>query len=129
MTWMVLFHDAFEAEFHLLAEGLQDELLAHAALLFEFGPNLGRPTVDGLKGSKHTNMKEMRFNWEGGVWRVAFAFDLQRLAILLVAGDTGGADQRRFYKRLISVADTRFDEHLVDLKAISGKDAKNGKKN
>lgn len=128
MTWVVLFHDAFEAEFQLLPEGLQDELLAHAALLFEFGPNLGRPTVDGLKGSKHANMKEMRFSWDGGVWRVAFAFDPQRQAILLVGGDKGGADQRRFYKRLILIADSRFDEHLVDLKAISGKDAKNGKK-
>ena len=128
MTWVVLFHDAFEAEFQLLPGGLQDELLAHAALLFEFGPNLGPPTVDGLKGSKHANMKEMRFSWEGGVWRVAFAFDPQRQAILLVGGDKGGADQRRFYKRLILIADSRFDEHLVDLKAISGKDAKNGKK-
>lgn len=128
MAWVVLFHDAFEAEFQLLAEGLQDELLAHAALLFEFGPNLGRPTVDGLKGSKHANMKEMRFSWDGGVWRVAFAFDPQRQAILLVGGDKGGADQRRFYKRLISTADSRFDEHLVDLKANSGKEAKNGKK-
>jgi hypothetical protein len=73
-------------------------------------------------------MKEMRFSWEGGVWRVAFAFDPQRQAILLVGGDKGGADQRRFYKRLISTADSRFDEHLVDLKANSGKEAKNGKK-
>jgi hypothetical protein len=45
-------------------------------------------------------------------WRVAFAFDPQRHAVLLVGGDKGGADQRRFYKRLLSVADTRYDEHL-----------------
>jgi hypothetical protein len=53
---------------------LQDELLAHARLLQEFGPHLGRPTVDTLKGSKHANMKELRFDCEGGVWRVAGGF-------------------------------------------------------
>ena len=61
MSWTVLFHDAFDAEFQALDEAVQDELLAHAKLLGEFGPNLGRPTVDGLKGSKHANMKELRF--------------------------------------------------------------------
>jgi len=95
MTWTVLFHDAFDTEFSELTEDLQDELLAHARLLAEFGPNLGRPTVDTLKGSRHTNMKELRFSWNGQVWRVAFAFDPQRQAILLVGGDKGGADQRR----------------------------------
>ena len=77
---------------------LQDELFAHAKLLQEFGPHLGRPIVDTLKGSKHANMKELRFDCDGGVWRVAFAFDTERAAILLVGGDKGGVDQRRFYK-------------------------------
>lgn len=54
MTWTVLFHDAFDAEFSELKEDLQDELLAHARLLAEFAPNLGRPTVDTLKGSRAT---------------------------------------------------------------------------
>ncbi len=112
MTWTVLFHDAFDTEFSSLTEALQDELLAHARLLAEFGPNLGRPTVDTLKGSRHSNMKELRFSYNGQVWRVAFAFDTQRQAILLVGSDKGGADQRRFYKRLINVADRRYDEHL-----------------
>ena len=98
-----------------MAEALQDELLAHARLLAEFGPNLGRPTVDTLKESRHANMKELRFSWLGGVWRVAFAFDPKRQAILLVGGDKGGANQRRFYKHLIRVADERFDEHLSSL--------------
>ena len=112
MSWAVLFHDAFFTEFSSLKEDLQDELLAHARLLAEFGPNLGRPTVDTLKGSRYTNMKELRFSWNGQVWRVAFAFDPQRKAVLLVGGDKGGADQRRFYKRLIDVADSRYDVHL-----------------
>jgi hypothetical protein len=69
MAWTVLFHSAFDAEFSELTEGLQDELLAHANLLATFGPQLGRPTVDTLKGSKHANMKELRFSWNGEVWR------------------------------------------------------------
>ena len=73
MNWIVLLHDAFDDELASLAEDLQDELLAHAALLAQFGPNLGRPTVDTLKASRHTNMKELRFAWNGEVWRVAFA--------------------------------------------------------
>jgi hypothetical protein len=96
-------------------------------LLAEFGSNLGRPTVDTLKGSRHANMKELRFSWLGGVWRVAFAFDPKRQAILLVGGDKGGADQRRFYKHLIRVADERFDEHLSSLKRKS-KESDDGKK-
>lgn len=128
VNWTVLFQDAFDAEFLALDEALQDELLAHAKLLGEFGPNLGRPTVDGLKGSKHANMKELRFGWQGGVWRIAFAFDPKRQAILLVAGDKGGADQRRFYKRLIAVADERFDEHMASFEVKKGRERKHGKK-
>jgi hypothetical protein len=72
-------------------------------------------------------MKEMRFAWAGEVWRVAFAFDPKRQAILLVGGDKGGADQRRFYKRLIATADERFSGHLASLKA-SSKEQPHGKK-
>lgn len=127
MSWTILFHDDFAIEFEALVEPLQDELLAHALLLRDFGPGLGRPTVDTLKGAKHTNMKELRFAWAGEVWRVAFAFDPARQAILLVGGDKGGMDQRRFYKRLIAVADERFDRHLAALKG-SNKEHRNGKK-
>jgi len=128
MTWTVIFHDAFDAEFQAFAEELQDELLAHARLLAEFGPNLGRPTVDSLKSSRHSNMKEMRFDWDGGVWRFAFAFDPLRQGILLTGGNKVGADQRRFYKRLITTADKRLDEHLTSIASEPGKGHKHGKK-
>ena len=128
MTWIVLLHDDFADELAALDEELQDELFAHAKLLAEFGPNLGRPTVDTLKGTSHANMKEMRFNWVGEVWRVAFAFDPQRQAVLLVGGDKGGADQKRFYKRLIAVADNRYSEHLATFDDATVKEPKNGKK-
>lgn len=115
MPWTVLLHDEFVVEIQALKEELQDELLAHAHLLAEFGPGLGRPAVDTLKGSRHANMKELRFAWAGGAWRVAFAFDPLRRAILLVAGDKAGADQKRFYRRLLMAADARYSEHLSSL--------------
>jgi hypothetical protein len=60
-------------------------------------------------------MKELRFRADGGVWRVAFAFDQQRHVILLVAGDKSGVSERKFYKRLIEKADKRYKEHLDNL--------------
>jgi hypothetical protein len=115
VAWTVLFHDAFEPEFLELADDAQDELLAHAEILAEFGPGLGRPHVDTLAGSRHANMKELRFEAADGVWRVAFAFDPERRAILLVAGDQSGVSQARFYKTLIKTADARFTSWLDDL--------------
>lgn len=116
MKWAVLFDEAFKPEFMALDEDVQDELLAHAKLLEIFGPQLGRPRVDTLNGSRHPNMKELRFNAEGGVWRVAFAFDPTRQAILLVAGDKAGKSEKLFYKQLLAKADDRFDAHLARFK-------------
>ena len=115
-AWIVAFHPAFAVEFNALPAALQIEMFAHARLLEHFGPSLGRPQVDTLKGSRHANMKELRFAWLRQVWRVAFAFDPARDAILLTAGDKAGADQKRFYKSLIAVADGRFDEHVQSLR-------------
>ena len=132
MKGKVVFHEEFDKEFKAFDEGLQDELLAHTILVRDFGPNLGRPTVDTLKGSTHANMKELRFDWEGEVWRVAFAFDPMRRAVLLVCGDKSGVDKKRFYRKLIAVADERFNRHLASLRAKSdrqaGKEKSHGKK-
>ena len=114
-------YDAFDAEFEDLPEAIQDELLAHAKLLEVSGPQLGRPRVDTLNGSKHANMKELRFNADDGVWRVAFASDPERKAILLVCGDKSGGSKKRFYKRRIKKADKRFDDHLSRLPKKSRK--------
>lgn len=116
MAWEVGFDPAFDPEFDALPTAVQDDLLAQAKLLEAFGPALARPRVDTLKGSRHANMKELRFQAENGVWRVAFAFDPRRKAILLVAGDKSGVNERRFYRRLIEKADARFDTHLGRLK-------------
>ncbi|MGH6957130.1 MAG: type II toxin-antitoxin system RelE/ParE family toxin [Caulobacteraceae bacterium] len=116
MPWTVLYHDAFARELEALPEVVQDPLLASVGLLVVYGPALGRPHADTLAGSKHANMKELRFKADGGVWRVAFAFDPERQAILLVAGDKVGVAQKRFYRALIAKADSRFTEHLNTLK-------------
>lgn len=116
MAWSVAFHTSFEDEFDELEQDMQDEILALMGLLQEFGPKLARPHVDTLNGSKHANLKELRFKAADGVWRVAFAFDPQRKAILLVAGDKSGGSQRKFYRDLIAKADARWDEHLAELK-------------
>ncbi len=115
MSWQILFHDDFEPEFDEFPRSVQKQLIANIALLAQFGPQLGRPYVDTLKGSNYTNMKELRFNTDNGVWRVAFAFDPTRKAILLVGGDKSGVNQQKFYKQLIQKADLRYQEHLNQL--------------
>jgi hypothetical protein len=108
--------DEFKPEFEALHDNVRIELLALSLVLQEFGPQLGRPRVDTLKGSRHANMKELRFSAAGGEWRVAFAFDPRRRAILLVAGDKSGGSERRFYRELIRKADDRFDAHLARIR-------------
>ncbi len=94
---------------------LTTKILSSAKLLQEAGPNLGRPWCDTLKGSKYKNMKELRIRYDSGQWRVAFAFDRKRNAVLLVAANKVGQDQKRFYNNLISVADARLEAHLASL--------------
>jgi hypothetical protein len=61
-------------------------------------------------------MKELRFEAANGEWRVAFAFDPRRRAVLLVAGDKSGGSQKKFYRQLIEKADARYRRHLAKLK-------------
>jgi hypothetical protein len=61
-----------------------------------------------LKGSRIANLKELRFVAEDGVWRVAFAFDPTRVAVLLVIGDKRGRTESRFYRNLIATAEERW---------------------
>ncbi len=122
--WTITFHDEFAPEFDELPVAVQDEIYARARVLETIGPELGRPQVDTLTGSKHANMKELRFDADNGVWRVAFAFDPEREAVLLVAGDKSGTSQKRFYKGLIKKADSRFDRHLETLKVQKTKKGK-----
>jgi hypothetical protein len=115
--WEVIFHDEFLPEFKAFDLDVRRELAAAARAIELAGPKTGRPHVDTLKGSKHDNMKELRFKANNGseVWRAAFAFDPLRKAYVLVAGSKQGQDEDAFYKNLIKTADRRFDAHLKGL--------------
>lgn len=115
MEWEVIFHPEFFAEFEALSENIQDGLLIKTLFLQKYGPQLGRPHVDTLYGSTYVNMKELRVNIENGVWRIAFAFDPDRKAILLFAGNKIGVKPALFYQNLIQIAAKRFKSHLTHL--------------
>jgi len=121
MEWDVKFDAAFAAEARAFARPVQLEIAALASLLRRFGPQLRRPHCDTLKGSKHANMKELRFTLPDGEWRIAFAFDPERCAILLVGGSKSGVSEKKFYKDLIRAADARFSAHLRTLQAKDGR--------
>ena len=117
MPWDVKLDAAFAAEAGGFDRAVQIEIAALAGLLAQFGPQLRRPHCDTLKGSKHTNMKELRFTLPDAEWRIAFAFDPKRQAILLVGGSKSGTNQKQFYRDLIRIADRRFDAHLERLQS------------
>lgn len=90
--------------------------MAAIEVLREIGPQLGRPLVDTIGGSRHKNMKELRPGSSGkSELRVLFAFDPERRAIMLVAGDKTG-NWVRWYKKNIPRADDLFGEHLDRLR-------------
>lgn len=90
MAWSVEFHPRFAQEVAELSDVVREALLEMALLLADAGPQLRRPHCDTLSDSRHANMKELRFNAADGVWRIAFAFDPARQAILLTSGDKSG---------------------------------------
>ncbi len=98
MPWEVMIDAAFAAELEAGPRAVMIDVAAMMDLLREFGPQLRRPHCDTLNGSRHANMKELRFTRPDGEWRVAFAFDPLRRAILLVGGSKSGTNERRFYR-------------------------------
>ena len=120
MEWNVRYDAAFAVESEEFPKAAQREIAALAILLRRFGPQLRRPHCDTLKGSKHANMKELRFSLPDGEWRIAFAFDPERQAILLIGGSKSGTNEKQFYRDLIRVADQRFAAHLKSLPPKDG---------
>jgi hypothetical protein len=119
MRWTVVLHDSFAPEFANWRRDVQAAAIVAIGVLQRIGPTLGRPHADSLYGSKHSNMKELRFSAGDGEWRIAYAFDPVRRAILLVGGSKSGVPHKRFYKRLIVAADARFNAHLDSVRAQS----------
>jgi hypothetical protein len=104
-------------EFDELGEDAQIEVIAKVGLLRLLGPQLGRPHADTLNDSKYSNMKELRADTRDQVLRIAYAFDPDRSAILLLGGNKSGVSQNRFYKQLIARADALYGEHLKKIAA------------
>ena len=114
MAWEVEYTDEFEDWWNNLSGAEQDALAVSVELLEAKGPQLSRPYADTVNGSRHSNMKELRTQYEGRPYRTFFAFDPNRSAILLIGGDKTGND--RFYEEMIPVADDLYDVHLKELK-------------
>lgn len=99
-----------------LDDSSREQVVAEIELLEDRGPQLGRPIVDSVTASRHKNMKELRPGSSGrSELRVLFAFDPERSAIMLIAGDNAG-DWKRWYKKSIPLADDLFDDHLTRLR-------------
>jgi hypothetical protein len=95
--WEVATTEEFDRWFVGLGEDAQAEVIAKVELLRLLGPRLGRPHADTLNDSKHANMKELRADTKDQVLRIAFAFNPDRSAILLLGGNKSGVSQKRFY--------------------------------
>lgn len=113
MQWPVEYTDEFGAWWDSLTGSEQISLDAHVRKLEQRGPNLPFPYSSGIGGSRHTHMRELRVQSGGKPLRVFYAFDPRRSAILLIGGDKTG--DKRFYDRMIPVADDLYDEHLAEL--------------
>ena len=114
MSWEVEYTDEFEEWWLSLTEEEQISVDATVQLLEERGPQLPFPHSSGINGSKHSHMRELRTQHEGRPYRMLFAFDPIRTAILLFGGDKTGNNQ--WYVKNVPVADRLYDEHLNQLK-------------
>lgn len=109
--WEVVTVSVFDDWFLSLSDSEQTDVLACIKLLEMKGPMLGRPYIDSLAGTnKVKNLKELRIQHRGRPYRVLFAFDPVRRAVLLCGGDKTG--NKRFYKQMIPTAEREYLEHL-----------------
>lgn len=114
MEWEVEYTDEFEEWWNNLTEAEQIEVAAKVELLEKFGPALRRPHSDVIAMSRHQKMKELRIQHRGRPYRVLYAFDPRRCAMLLIGGDKTGND--RWYEEFVPLADNIYDEHLAALR-------------
>ncbi len=113
MAWEVEATREFQDWFAGLSAAVRVSVASKVDLLEEAGPALGRPHVDTIHQSRFPNMKELRIQHGGDAYRVLFAFDPRRAAILLVGGRKGS---KTWYAKNIAVADRLYAEYLEDLK-------------
>jgi len=114
MAWRIETTDEYDAWFLEQVENGQEAIRTKIELLAEYGPQLPRPHADTLKGSKLTNLKELRAQTENHVFRVAFIFDAKRKAVLLIGGDKKGKNEKHFYRNLIKQAEKIYRQYRND---------------
>jgi hypothetical protein len=114
MSWRVEGTAVFEGWFSSLTEAEREDVIAVVDLLKALGPRLGSPQTSKIHGSRHRHMRELRIQHAGRPYRVLYAFDPRRSAILLVGGDKTG--NGRWYQQMITLADRLYDEHLNELR-------------
>jgi len=112
--WSILTTDTFDEWLEALNDTDRSNVLASLIVLQERDPRLSRPYADSVKGSTHSNMKELRIQSRGQPLRVFFAFDPERNAILLCAGNKTGKE-KSFYTTMIPLADQEFSKYLDSL--------------
>ena len=112
--WDIEYTGEFADWWDALDEAEQDSVGATVGLLEEEGPHLGFPHSSKINGSRHTQTRELRIQHQGQPYRILYAFDPRRAALLLLGGNKTGAD--RWYKTFVPRADNLFDEHLRQLK-------------
>lgn len=113
MAWEVELTDECAVWWYSLSEAEQDSVSQGIDLLVRFGPALSRPYADTLKGSRFPNMKELRVQHDGRPYRLLFAFDPRRVALILLGGDKTG--DSRWYTTAIPAADALYAQHLASL--------------
>jgi len=113
MAWEVEVRDEFKDWYEGLTVKEQISIVPGVMLLQKFGPALGRPQVDALRGSAFPNLKELRIQHEGRPYRILFAFDPRRNAYLILGGDKTG--DPRWYEVAIPRADAIYQRHLKEL--------------
>ncbi len=113
-AWEVEYTDEFGVWWMDLSEGEQESIDASVGLLEAVGPELPFPHSSGIGSSRHSHMRELRIQHEGRPYRVLYAFDPRRCALLLIGGDKTGND--RWYENNVPIADKLYDAHLIELK-------------
>lgn len=111
--WEIEYTDEFERWWISLSEGEQIDVAAVIDLLEFLGPSLQFPYSSGIQGSKHNHLRELRIQHAGSPYRVLYALDPRRTAILLIGGNKIG--KKRWYQQFIPFADKLYDEHLKTL--------------
>lgn len=114
MSWLVEYTDEFGEWFLALEERVQDAVDRSVGLLEARGPALPFPHSSGVAGSRHEQMRELRVQSGGEPYRIFYAFDPRRAAILLIGGNKAGDD--RFYDRMIPLADRLYDQYLDEIR-------------